>query len=133
MLPTPTPARPPAEWTLAQCDTGGCAAQIADVDGDGCITVGDIQAVAGAYTASIQSLDGPVVPQATIAPDDFVPSATWTVNTVADDPDADIRNGVCATAAGQCSLRAAIQNANVHSGNDLITFNIAGTGVHAVS
>ena len=26
-------------------------------------------------------------------------------------------------------LRAAIQNANVHSGNDLITFNIAGTGV----
>ena len=46
------------EWTLAQHDTGGCAAQILDVDGDGCITL-VISTTAGAYTASIQSLDDP--------------------------------------------------------------------------
>ena len=57
---------------------------------------------------------------------------TWTVNGSGDEPDANIGDGVCATAAGACTLRAAISEANNHRGLDSIHFNIAGTGPHTI-
>ena len=54
-------------------------------------------------------------------------TATWTVTTTADLADAAPGNGICATAAGSCSLRAAVTEANAHVGPDLIAFNVAPT------
>ncbi len=120
-------------WSGAQSDDG-CGTGSADIDGDGCVNVDDIQAIASSYSsAPPAAIDTGFASAALIiAPEDFVPTATWTVNTTSDAPDANVGNGVCATAAGQCSLRAAIENANVHSGNDLINFNIPGTGVQTI-
>ncbi|MDP2674298.1 MAG: choice-of-anchor Q domain-containing protein [Dehalococcoidia bacterium] len=47
--------------------------------------------------------------------------ATFNVNSTADAVDASPGNGVCATAGGQCTLRAAIQEANALVGLDTIT------------
>ncbi len=51
----------------------------------------------------------------------IVQAATFTVNTTNDTVDVTIGNGSCADAAGQCSLRAAIQEANSAAGNDQIS------------
>ncbi|MCB0332921.1 MAG: CSLREA domain-containing protein, partial [Bdellovibrionales bacterium] len=48
-------------------------------------------------------------------------SATFTVNTIADGPDANPGNGICATAGGVCSLRAAIMEANTTAAADTIS------------
>lgn len=48
-------------------------------------------------------------------------AAAFTVNSTADAPDAAPGNGVCATAIGSCTLRAAIQEANALAGADTIT------------
>lgn len=65
---------------------------------------------------------------------------TLTVNSTADGVDANPGDGVCATAGGQCTLRAAIQEANAVSGPDTInlpagtfTLSIAGTGEDAAA
>lgn len=62
------------------------------------------------------------------------PSATFTVNSTDDFPDL-LLNGVCATAFGTCTLRAAIQEVNntgFASGPHTINFNIAGAGPHTI-
>ncbi len=48
-------------------------------------------------------------------------AATFTVNSTADATDAAPGNGVCATSAGTCTLRAAVQEANAVAGADTIT------------
>ncbi|HSH81416.1 MAG TPA: CSLREA domain-containing protein [Herpetosiphonaceae bacterium] len=57
---------------------------------------------------------------------------TFTVNSTGDQADASIGNGRCATSTGTCTLRAAIAEANRHSGPDTIAFNIGGTGPHTI-
>ncbi len=58
---------------------------------------------------------------------------TFTVNSVADRGDAHV-NGVCATShSGECTLRAAIQEANTANGPATIAFAIAGGGVHTIA
>jgi CSLREA domain-containing protein len=59
-------------------------------------------------------------------------AATFTVNTTVDAPDASPGNGVCLTASGTCSLRAAIEEANVTAATDTIAFAIPGAGVHRI-
>ncbi|GIW03226.1 NEW3 domain-containing protein [Roseiflexus sp.] len=59
-----------------------------------------------------------------VAPAPSALAATFTVNSTADDPDASPGNGVCQTAGGQCTLRAAIQEANALAGPHTIAFNI---------
>ncbi|MCH7697497.1 MAG: CSLREA domain-containing protein [Chloroflexi bacterium] len=49
------------------------------------------------------------------------PAASFTVNSTADVGDASTGNGICATAGGACTLRAAIQEANALPGSDVIT------------
>ena len=57
-------------------------------------------------------------------------STTFTVNSVDDDVDADIGDGECETAtANECTLRAAIQEANSTADADTITFDIGGAAV----
>jgi hypothetical protein len=58
-----------------------------------------------------------------------IPSATFVVNNNGDTPDANLSDNVCADAAGNCTLRAAIQQANATSGTDEINFSFATTPV----
>ena len=65
-------------------------------------------------------------------------ATTFTVNRTADTPDANLSNAACdvnTTASGkQCTLRAAIQQANATAGADTIRFAIPGTtGVKTIS
>jgi len=48
-------------------------------------------------------------------------TGAYTVNTTTDAVDANIGNGVCATSSGECSLRAAIQEANASFAAETIT------------
>jgi CSLREA domain-containing protein len=60
-----------------------------------------------------------------VAPAPPVLAATFTVDSTGDDPDASPGNGVCRTAGGQCTLRAAIQEVNALTpGPHTIAFNI---------
>ena len=60
-------------------------------------------------------------------------SPSIVVDSTADDADANPGNGACATIQGTCTLRAAIQEANLHPGADTIAFNIPGTGVKTIT
>jgi CSLREA domain-containing protein len=58
----------------------------------------------------------------------------FTVNVNGDGHDANPGDGICETSiSGNCSLRAAIEEANANAGADVINFNIPGTGVHTIS
>lgn len=57
---------------------------------------------------------------------------TYVVNSTGDGPDTNTADGLCQDAAGKCTLRAAIQQANAHAGADTITFNIPGPAVHTI-
>ena len=43
------------DWTLASYDAESCSSGTGDVDGDGCVTVADVQAVANAYSGPDQT------------------------------------------------------------------------------
>lgn len=59
--------------------------------------------------------------------------ATFTVNVTTDEGDANAGDGICETSnAGECTLRAAIEEANANTGADTIEFNIPGSGVHLI-
>lgn len=90
-----------------------------DVNGDGCIDVVDVQLVANS------AQDSAAAPEAATAP------LTFTVNTTNDAADYNPGNGVC-EGTGGCTLRAAIDEANLHSGPDTIQFNIGGGGVKTI-
>ncbi len=53
--------------------------------------------------------------------------ATLMVNSLGDTPDANPGNGICADAAGQCTLRAAIQENNALGCGTTINFSVTGT------
>ncbi len=64
-------------------------------------------------------------------------SETFIVNDTGDAEDADPADGVCATATGACTLRAAIQQANAQADADdllmdVISFEIPGNGPHLI-
>ena len=65
----------------------------------------------------------------------FVQAATtFSVNSIGDDPDDNPGDGTCETATpGECTLRAAIQEANATAGTDTINFAIAGAGLHTLT
>jgi CSLREA domain-containing protein len=68
----------------------------------------------------------------TIQPTAFA-ATTFTVNSTGDGADANPGNGTCAASGGDCTLRAAIQEANANAGTDTINFNIPGSGVRTIS
>ena len=94
---------------LAPCDVSG--EEMYDVNSDGCIDIRDIQTIVANYRAA-SSTPGSTTP------------LTFVVNSTGDADDANKGDGICATAAGVCTLRAAINEANYHRGLDYIHFNI---------
>lgn len=59
-------------------------------------------------------------------------SRTYIVNTTLDSKDKNLLDDTCADKDGNCSLRAAIQNANKTFGKDIVNFNIPGEGPHKI-
>jgi CSLREA domain-containing protein len=57
---------------------------------------------------------------------------TYTVNSDTDAPDANPGNGICATAGGKCTLRAAIQEANLDGVPSTINFASTFQGTHTI-
>ena len=57
---------------------------------------------------------------------------TFTVDSTSDDADSVYGDGLCQTAAGECTLRAAISESNAQLGENSIHFNIPGGGVHTI-
>ena len=55
------------------------------------------------------------------------------VDMVNEGHDATPGDGICATASGGCSLRAAMEEANAFGGADQIIFGLPGAGVHVIS
>ncbi len=62
-----------------------------------------------------------------------VATPMFTVNTTTDEADASPGDGNCETALGDCTLRAAIEEANAVNGSTDILFNIAGTAPHVIA
>ncbi len=59
-----------------------------------------------------------------------IAAQAWVVDTLVDGVDVAPGNGVCATSAGDCSLRAAVQEANASPGPDQIDLD---AGIHTLS
>jgi len=77
----------------------------------------------GKRTITLMTLTGLLLALPVIAPASAEPQVpTYTVNSAADAADANPGDGACATAGGNCTLRAAIQEANLDSGASTITF-----------
>ncbi len=57
---------------------------------------------------------------------------TFTVDTIIDAPDANPGDGICADKAGQCTLRAAIQEANAQPGGSAIGVMVP-TGIYTLT
>ncbi len=55
----------------------------------------------------------------------LITGATFLVNSSVDMPDINVGDGICATALGDCTLRAAVQEANALAGIDTIGFSIS--------
>jgi CSLREA domain-containing protein len=70
--------------------------------------------------------------QATLALDGDV-SDGITVDSTLDTPDALVGNGICDDGSGNCTLRAAIQEANNNADATSISFTIAGSGLHTLT
>ena len=56
----------------------------------------------------------------------------YVVDSTGDGSDADLNIPSCDDGTGAWSLRAAIQQANFHTGSDTINFNIPGVGPHTI-
>ena len=111
-------------WADARVAGGTCQDSTGnDTNGDGCVDVSDLQLVAATPNAPT-TVAGPALVAAA--------GAQFVVNTTSDASDSALGNGVCATSAGKCSLRAALQEANRITGPNSIAFNIAGTGVQTI-
>lgn len=69
-----------------------------------------------------------------LAPAPSAFAASFAVNSTGDAPDDNPGDGSCETAtAGQCTLRAAIEEANALGGDDQITFQITGGGLRTIT
>jgi CSLREA domain-containing protein len=129
------------EWELTRISGMPCGSlpePSRDINQDGCIDVADLQLVVANYgTPSASSSLRPADElsgdgQRALEASTSATSLTFTVNSVGDEADVNIGNGICKTASGVCSLRAAINEANAHPGPDTIAFNIPGSGVQTI-
>lgn len=142
-------------WESSREQGDACAGQeaAADVNRDGCVDILDVQAVAGRTGETEVPPGGTEVPgegeRPQLSPRLFLPfiiipfsasdeaveaSAvlTFVVNSTGDQADQFLSDNKCKTAAGDCTLRAAIAQANAHPGPDIITFAIPGAGVQTI-
>jgi len=100
----------------------------ADANGDGCVDIVDLQAVAVSQGARVAGAVAPSVrASAAVFAVALSPARTFTVTSVADTPDQAPGNGLCADASGACTLRAALTESNWQAGQSLVNFNLPGT------
>lgn len=121
------------KWTTVQ-RTDACISdggRRADFNGDGCLDVADLQRLAAA-TGNVTTPNAPIL---RAAPNATLEKKTFVVNTErAGKPtsngikDTNPGDGVCKTSENDCTLQAAVQEANARPGEDLITFNISVAG-----
>ncbi|CAN5170378.1 hypothetical protein BH23CHL1_BH23CHL1_04640 [soil metagenome] len=126
------------EWQWLRERSAPCGGMIEtklDINGDGCIDVSDLQLLVAQFSqgsavngstqsAAIETTDSTRTLQQT--------SNVYTVNSTGDAGDSSVGNGICGTADGVCTLRAAIQEAVRDRGASTINFNIPGPGVHTI-
>lgn len=140
-----------AAWEEAHLNSAVCGTLLdpaADANGDGCIDIVDVQAVAAAQHAtaapnpSVATVSAQTLARASIQRDSAVSkpaaaalaySATFVVTSTSDTADANPGDGVCADSRGRCTLRAAITETNWSNGPDLIQFNINGSAPVRIS
>ena len=142
-------------WTVSRELGQPCGLRLLasrDVNHDGCIDVADAQMVAanestsgspGASSARaplgfpsiLAPLAGVARPRGVLAPQavQATGSATFTVNSTGDGDDVNPGDGICADASGACTLRAALDEANLQPGATQIGFNLPGSGVHTIT
>ena len=60
-------------------------------------------------------------------------AATFVVDSTGDGGDSNAGNGTCDDGGGNCTLRAAIEEANAWAGADVINFTVAGGGPHTIA
>lgn len=60
-------------------------------------------------------------------------AAIFTVSSVGDGSDANLDDAACSDSEGNCTLRAAIEQANVTVAPDKIQFNVVGSGPHSIT
>lgn len=94
-----------------------------DLNGDGCIDVADVQIVLSHW--------GEVADPSRPAPNgaESAAAATYVVNSDGDSSDNDLSDGTCDTGdtvngETECTLRAAVEQANAHNGADIIHFDV---------
>ncbi len=61
------------------------------------------------------------------------PGFEFVVDHTGDAADLDLSDGLCETSAGDCTLRAALQQANSTEGHNRITFAVPGAGPHTIA
>ncbi|MEA2622847.1 MAG: hypothetical protein QOH61_1757 [Chloroflexota bacterium] len=120
-------------WMRARESSAVCgnAAGQSDVTGDGCVDIRDIQRIASALAGHGAKRPRGSSSGTTIA---TIPGGgPIVVNSNGDAADAVPGDGVCLTAGGDCTLRAAIVEANMAVGPDEIDFAIPGGGVQTIT
>src|SRR3954454_12206805 len=111
-------------WMDAR-SVGTCGDIADDVDGDGCVTVSDVVLAADAASADPAGGDGFNAATSDIeAAPRIEAGATLVVTATNDLPDTNVGDGQCRTSQGDCSLRAAMYEANKLPGDNVIAFNI---------
>jgi len=136
-----------AGWEVARANGSSCGIAIdagADANGDACVDIVDVQAVLadqGRRVAPTVEPGGPLEPRIIGRPvaslggvafeDTALTAASagpnFVVDSTADTADAMPGDGVCADSSGNCTLRAAITEANWWRGDNRIEFNLLGT------
>jgi hypothetical protein len=113
-------------WETIYLDHGrGCAGfdKGLDVNGDGCLTIADMQTIAARIS---RNMPAPAERMAQAI------SSTFIVNSTGDEADWVWGDGICATQSGSCTLRAAMGETKESTGADTILFNIPGAGPHTI-
>lgn len=110
------------EWLVIAKEGGCMISSLADRDLDqsGCLDVGDVQMVLSHWGEPADP-HPPVLPRRQVRGGT---AATFVVNAASDESDSNLGDGVCGSANGQCTLRAALEESNVRAGRETVTFDI---------
>jgi CSLREA domain-containing protein len=136
-----------AGWEYARFNESVCAQGPleGDANGDGCVDIVDVQAVAADQGRRVNIAPNPVTPTTPITPTTSRPFAAragaamepgpianasggpnFVVDSTADTADANQGDGICADSLNRCTFRAAVTEANWWPGANRIEFNLIG-------
>lgn len=87
---------------------------------------------AGMFIVAISGLDGVGLLSNKVFANDSNFTDEIMVDSVGDGADVNLSDSICDDGSGNCTLRAALEEANDKPGADIINFNIPGTGLHTI-